>query len=512
MSTSLIHETLDGLSLRGWWLSEMEPALHVTTDSRRVRAASLFVALRGRQTDGHIWIPDAVRRGAVGVVGEDPTWVEWFQTQAPSIPYWAVRAARPAAARLTRVLYGPVLDRLAVMAVTGTKGKTTTVHWVQDALRRLGVPCARVGTLGMDPDVGLWTGLTTPEAPDLGEYAHHLVVQGICHLAIEASSIGLDQYRVDGLRVAVAAFTNLGHDHLDYHGDVETYYRAKLRLFDEDYWGLRHVIVYTDDPFGRAILRDRAFHRATVTTVGICEGPTAACEHTVHGVIRDSGLWGARGELWGLGWRRPLEWSIRLSGRHNVSNFLVAWAMAASVLPSDRWPELVEAMGAFSGVPGRMERLEFPDGRVVVIDYAHTPESLELVLRHLRPQVPGRLIVLFGCGGERDATKRPLMGQVAARYADFIILTDDNPRREDPRGIVADIEVGLRTVPGAPPWSVIYDRRMAVHRGLAMLQPGDCLLLAGKGHEDYQIYGTAKVPYSDRQTVLEWMADHVETR
>jgi UDP-N-acetylmuramoyl-L-alanyl-D-glutamate--2,6-diaminopimelate ligase len=490
----------------------MEAALHVTTDSRRVRAGSVFVALRGREADGHAWIPEAVRRGAVGVVGEDPTWVEWFRTQAPSIPYWVVRSGRQAAARLTRALYGPVLDRLVVMAVTGTKGKTTTVHWVHDAFRRLGIPCARVGTLGMDPDVGLWTGLTTPEAPDLGEYAHHLIGRGIFHVAIEASSIGLDQYRIDGLRVTVAAFTNLGHDHLDYHGDMDAYYRSKLRLFDEDYWGLRHVVLHTDDPFGQAILRDRSFRRASVRTVGVCTGPTAACRHTVHGVVRDSGLWGARGDLWEPSLERPLAWSIRLSGHYNISNFLVAFEMAAGVLPTDRWPELLEAMAAFSGAPGRMERIELPDDRVVVIDYAHTPESLEWVLQSLRPQVPGRLIVLFGCGGERDATKRPRMGAVAARYADFIILTDDNPRREDPRRIVADIEAGLREFPGAPPWSVIHDRRTAVFTGLAMLRPGDCLLLAGKGHEDYQMYGTTKVPYSDRQTVLEWMAGHVETR
>ncbi len=482
----------------------------VQYDSRRVNPGDIFVAIPGRRTDGHRYIPEAILAGAVGVVLERATWFRWIRQHAPTVNIWQVRSARQAAARLTRYRYAHVLRDLTVFAVTGTKGKTTVTHWLQHTLRCAGIPCARIGTLGMDPDFGIWTGLTTPEAPDLGAYVERLHAHGMRYLVMEASSIGLDQYRVDGVWVTVAGFLNLGRDHLDYHGTPAAYFAAKARLFDYAYWGIRAAVYHTGDAHGARLAKAcRPPEGVAVWTFGICTQPRAGCPHQVHIGVTHADLSGSRGWIHAPGMAAPITWSVSLSGTFNVVNFGMVWTILAAHFGVERVCAWLPHVTSFRGAPGRMERITLPNDRTVVIDYAHTPESLASVLAHLKPHVRRRLIVLFGCGGERDTGKRPLMGRVAAEWADWIVLTDDNPRHEDPERIIADITRGIRAVAAPPPTTVIRDRQQAVWHVLDQMQPGDCVLLAGKGAETYQIYGDTRVPYSDRSTVETWVKRHV---
>ena len=479
-------------------------------DSRRVNPGDVFIAIPGRQTDGHRYIPEAIAAGAVGVVLERAAWFHWIREHAPTVNVWQVRSARQAAARLTRWRYAHVLRDLTVFAVTGTKGKTTVTHWLQHTLRSAGIPCARVGTLGMDPDFGIWTGLTTPEAPDLGAYAEQLHTHAVRHLVMEASSIGLDQYRVDGLWVTIAGFLNLGRDHLDYHGTIEAYFAAKARLFDHAYWHTRAAVFHTGDAHGARLAQERrASADVAVWTFGICERPRPDCPHRVHIGVTHLDLTGSRGWILTPEMNEPVAWAIALSGMFNVINFGMVWTMLAAHFGVERACAWLPHLASFHGAPGRMERITLPNDRTVIIDYAHTPESLAAVLAHLKPYVRRRLIVLFGCGGERDAGKRPLMGRAAAEWADWIVLTDDNPRHEDPERILTDILRGIHAVPSPPPTTVIRDRQRAVWHVLEQMQPGDCVLIAGKGAETYQIYGDTQIPYSDRATVETWVQRHV---
>ena len=448
----------------------------VGMDSRTVRPGTLYVAVRGSQADGHRFVADAVRRGAAGVVVESP--------QQSGVPEIVVRDGRRAALALGQAWFGHPGRRLTLVGVTGTNGKTTATGLIRH-LFNAAEGAGSIGTLGAfdgrDEPVESTAGtLTTPGVIDLQATLADLLARGTTHVAMEASSHSLDQGRLDGLDFAAAVFTNLTRDHLDYHGTMEAYLAAKLKL--RALLRLEGVEVVNLDDVAWGVLAPRA-PRVTF-------GLHPAADVRATGVALDAS--GSRFRL--VGRYGSAEASLPLLGDFNVSNALAAAACALGLgRPLD---EVVRRLAASPQVPGRMERIaDVPC--IVLRDYAHTPDALERALATLRPLSRGRLIVVFGCGGDRDRGKRPIMGRIAVEGADLAIVTSDNPRTEDPGAIIDDIEQGMG---GVPHWRFV-DRLAAIHAALEEARAGDTLLLAGKGHETYQVLGTEKVPFDEREIV-----------
>jgi UDP-N-acetylmuramoyl-L-alanyl-D-glutamate--2,6-diaminopimelate ligase len=445
-------------------------------DSRSVIPGQLYVAVRGSQADGHRYIGDAVRRGAAAVVVEQP--------QSSGVAEVVVRDGRRAALALGAAWYNYPARRLTLLGVTGTNGKTTTTGLLNHLFNEHGT-AGSIGTLGAfdgrgEPIVSTAGSLTTPGPVDLQATLAELVTRGTTHVAMEASSHSLDQGRLDGLAFAAGVFTNLTRDHLDYHGTMDAYLAAKLKL--SALLGSSGLeVVNLDDEAWRAMPR-----RSSRVTFGL----NPAADVRASSVILDSS--GSRFELSGR--FGTTEATLPLLGDFNVANALAAAACALGLgRPLD---DVVTRLAAAPQVPGRMERIsEVPS--VVLRDYAHTPDALERALATLKPLTRGRLIVVFGCGGDRDRGKRAIMGRIAAEGADLAVVTSDNPRTEDPDAIVDDVEQGMGTVPHRR----ITDRLAAIHAALEEARPGDTLLLAGKGHETYQVVGTEKVPFDEREIV-----------
>jgi len=449
----------------------------ITTDSRRVLSGALFCAIEGSVADGHSFVADAAARGAAAALVT--------RALPLDLPQVIVRDSRVAAAVVAAVWYGRPADRLRLVGVTGTNGKSTTVALIRHLLNADGRAGA-LGTLGGVDGQGAAlpedAELTTPGPVDLHAALAALVARGVGTVVMETSSHALHQRRVAGLRFAAGVYTNLTHDHLDYHGDYDQYFAAKAllsTLLGED--GVE--VVNLEDPAWDGLPRQAGRRRLTFGTRA--EADVRATDVRLDGA-------GARFRLT-VG-ATGLDAAIPLLGEFNVSNALAA-AAAAWGLGLD--PATIgDRLATAPQVPGRMERLVTADA-TVLRDYAHTPDALRRALRALRPVTRGRLIVLFGAGGDRDRKKRPVMGQIAAQEADLAIVTSDNPRTEDPERILDDIEAGMEGVARMR----ITDRRAAIHRAVALLEPGDCLLLAGKGHETYQVLGTEKVPFDERDIV-----------
>jgi UDP-N-acetylmuramoyl-L-alanyl-D-glutamate--2,6-diaminopimelate ligase len=447
-------------------------------DSRTVSPGAIYVAVRGSQADGHRFVADAVRRGAAAVVVESP--------QGATVPEILVRDGRRAALALGQAWYGHPGRRLTLIGVTGTNGKTTTTGLIRH-LFNAGAGAGSIGTLGAfdgrgEPVESTAGSLTTPGPIDLQGALAGLLERGATHVAMEASSHSLDQGRLDGLVFAAAVYTDLTRDHLDYHGTMEAYLAAKLKL--STLLGLEGVeVVNLDDDTWRAL---------PVRTPRVTFGLHPAADVRAAAVTLDAS--GSRFRLEGR--FGQAEASLPLLGDFNVSNALAAIACALGLgQPLD---DVVARLAASPQVPGRMERIaDHPC--VVLRDYAHTPDALERALATLRPLTAGRLIVVFGCGGDRDRGKRPIMGRIAAEGADLAIATSDNPRTEDPATIIDDIEQGM----GAVPHLRIVDRLAAIHAALAEARAGDTVLLAGKGHETYQVLGTEKIPFDEAAIVRE---------
>jgi UDP-N-acetylmuramoyl-L-alanyl-D-glutamate--2,6-diaminopimelate ligase len=445
-------------------------------DSRAVRAGMLYVAVRGSQTDGHRFVPDAVRRGASAAVVET--------AQQSGVPEIIVRDGRRAALALGQAWFGHPGRRLTLIGVTGTNGKTTTTGIVRH-LFNASEGAGSIGTLGafdghgeaVDSTAG---SLTTPGPIDLQGTLAALLARGVTHVAMEASSHSLDQGRLDGLTFAAGVFTNLTRDHLDYHGTMESYLAAKLKL--STLLALEGVEVVNLD--------DDAWRHLPARAPRVTFGLHPAADLRAGGIVLDAA--GSRFRLEGRFGRADV--SLPLLGDFNVSNALAAAATALGLgRPLD---EVVARLAASPQVPGRMERIgETPC--IVLRDYAHTPDALERALATLRPLTAGRIIVVFGCGGDRDRGKRPIMGRIAAEGADLAIATSDNPRTEDPGAIIDDIEQGM----GGVAHLRIVDRLAAIHAALGEARAGDTVLLAGKGHETYQVLGTEKVPFDERAIV-----------
>ncbi|MBP1641894.1 MAG: UDP-N-acetylmuramoyl-L-alanyl-D-glutamate--2,6-diaminopimelate ligase [Acidobacteria bacterium] len=460
----------------------------VRHDSRRVAAGDLFVAWSGARHDGAAFGADAIARGAVAVISDRPR----PEGLAPEVPWLVAAEPRALLGPLAAPLHGHPDRDLVLVGVTGTNGKSTTVELVAAMLDAAGRPAGRIGTLGYR-----FPGLdapeaerTTPEASELFRLLATMRRLGARAAAMEVSSHALVQGRVAGVGFDVGLFTNLTRDHLDFHRDLEDYFAAKSRLFDQLKPGGRAVVPTADD-WGRRL--------AERLPGALSFGPGGA----VAAVTAELDTAGIRGEL--ATPRGALRFRSPLLGRYNLDNLLAAAAAAEALeLPHEA---IAAAIAATRPLPGRMEPVEVGQSFPVVVDYAHTDAALEAAIRALREISGRRVVVVFGCGGDRDPGKRPLMGRVAGSLADLPIVTSDNPRTEDPLAIIAAVEQGLRAS-GNRHYRVVPDRREAIRRALAVAaQGGYAVLVAGKGHEREQIVGTARLPFSDRDEIERALAD-----
>lgn len=449
----------------------------LTADSREVRDGMLFAALPGAKVDGRAFVREAIAAGAVAVLAPEGSVLDLPEGVT------LVTSAQPrrAFARMAAFFYGR--QPATVAAVTGTNGKTSTAVFTEQLWTALGQPAASLGTLGVNGPVFHREGrLTTPDPVLLHQILAQAADAGVDHLCLEASSHGLDQARLDGVRVKAAAVTNVTRDHLDYHGTVEAYAAAKRRLVTE---------VLAED--GTAVLNADIAEFAGFRDAALAAGRRVLAYGTqgndLRLVARDAHPGGQRLDLEILG--TPYAVELPLVGAFQAMNALAALGL---VLATGADPaEAVPALAGLRGVPGRMQAVGRVDGASVLVDYAHTPDALRVALEALRPHVAGRLVVAFGCGGDRDRGKRPEMGAIAAALADRAIVTDDNPRGEDPAAIRAEI------LAGAPGLEEIGDRHAAIRAAVADLRAGDVLLLAGKGHETGQTVGATTLPFDDRE-------------
>ena len=446
----------------------------VTADSRRVGPGFLFAALPGSKVDGRSFIPAALDAGASAVLAPD-------DIHDLPVPVTHASDLRRAYALAAKALYGR--QPQVCVAVTGTNGKTSAAVFCRQIFERLGRRSASMGTLGVRAGSEQITppGLTTPDAADVAELMNTLALSGVTHLALEASSHGIDQRRLDGVELKAAGFTNLTQDHLDYHGTMGAYRASKLRLFD------------TLLPRGgTAVLNADSDAFPTFAAAAVVGGQTlmsvGEAGDDLHLVARNLTPEGQRLSLRAGG--RAFDILLPLAGAFQASNALIAAGLC--IAAGEAIEPVLEALESLEGAPGRLQHVgRGASGGEAYVDYAHTPDGLQTVLASLRPHASGRLIVVFGAGGDRDRGKRPMMGEVAARLADVVIVTDDNPRTEEPAAIRAAI---LASSPGA---REIGDRRAAIGAACAMLQPGDVLVVAGKGHEQGQIVGDQVLPFDD---------------
>ena len=451
----------------------------IAYSSKKVAHGDLFFCIRGFAHDGHDFAAEAVDRGAVALVVERPL-------PGVGVPQYVVPDARIALARAAAAFFDEPSRSLAVFGITGTNGKTTSTYLLDSIVRTDGRTTGLIGTVetvtGSQRSAST---RTTPESADLIALLARMRDAGVSAVTMEVSSHALDLHRVEGVHFQVAAFTNLTQDHLDYHHTVEEYFSVKQRLFTE--MDVEHRVINIDDPYGvrlaeevQAPLTVGLAHDAAVRATDIQFG-NASTTFSLVTPTRTSAV------------------SLPLVGAYNVSNALVA---AGCAYAAGIDPEVIAAgLSAAPQVPGRLERITNERGFSVFVDYAHTPDGLAKALDAVRAVTPGRLFVVFGAGGDRDPDKRPMMGRVAARGADHVIVTSDNPRSEDPVGIILQIEDGLRE--GTATYEVQVDRRTAIRTGICRCRPADSLLIAGKGHEDYQIFADRTVHFDDREVAAE---------
>ncbi|MEX2607907.1 MAG: UDP-N-acetylmuramoyl-L-alanyl-D-glutamate--2,6-diaminopimelate ligase [Kiritimatiellia bacterium] len=459
----------------------------VQPDSRRVRQGDLFVAIDGVTGDGHRFVQDAIRRGAAGLITEHPL------SQTMSIPEGVVPDSRAALTRISRALFECPDEELRITAVTGTNGKTSVAGYIHQLLQAMDLQAGLLGTVsyrfGMRE---IPARRTTPGAPELHEFLRAMVDAGCSDCVMEVSSHALDQKRVMDLKFHTAVFTNLSQDHLDYHPDMEAYFQTKARLFRE--YDLQNRLV-GEDEWSMRLVKESG---AEVLTCGL--GKT--CDVRASNIHLS--LEGSRALFhspWGEG---PLR--IPQPGEYNLRNALQALAVVAGYgCPVS---DLLVAAGGLQAAPGRLQRIPSRRGTVFV-DYAHTPDALYNVVGLLSGLTQGRVLVVFGCGGDRDRSKRPLMVQAAAAFADELILTLDNPRTEDPDQIFADMKAGLEE---GVSYRILEDRAGAIEKGVQMMQPEDILLIAGKGHETVQQIGALQLPFDDREVAAKALAKNELSR
>lgn len=454
----------------------------LSADSRTVTPGGLFAALAGTRADGSRFIADAIGKGAAALLVARSAAAEAAALSAGR-PMILAEEPRRALALVASRFYPR--QPATIVAVTGTNGKTSIAEFTRQIWSHIGLQAASLGTLGVvKPGGAVYGSLTTPDPITLHRTLQALADEGVTHLAMEASSHGLDQFRLDGVRLAAGAFNNLGRDHLDYHPTMEAYLEAKLGLFRRLLEPGRTAVVNVDGAFSDQALAAAEQRGLSVMTTGV-RGRTLGLKS-----VRRAGF---AQEIVIEHGTAATALTLDLVGDYQVSNALVAAAlsMAGGVDAADA----VRAIGALRGVPGRLEIVGRTNGGLAVVDYAHKPEALDAALTALRAFASGRLVCVVGCGGDRDRGKRPIMGRIATEKADIVIVTDDNPRSEMPSQIRAAI---LSSAPGA---REIGDRAAAIAAGIDMLGPGDVLLVAGKGHETGQIVGATTLPFSDHEAV-----------
>lgn len=454
----------------------------VTLSSTRVVPGDLYAALPGARVHGARFAADAVAQGAVAVLTDAEGAA--LLADASTVPVLVVERPRAVLGELASRVHAEPSWALTLLGVTGTQGKTTTTRLLEGALRAAGVPAAVVGTVGTrvrGDDVS--TGLTTPEAPDLHALFALMVERGVVACAMEVSSHALVMGRVDGVVFDAAGFLNLGRDHLDFHRDVDDYFAAKASLFTAA--RARRGLTNVDDEWGRRLLRVAEVEMATFSATG-ADADWRAVDVELH---PDRSRFTAVGPD---GTAHPTE--VPLPGTFNVVNALCALALAGEA--DLDVAALARVMGSAGGVPGRLERVDAGQDFLAVVDYAHKPDAVTAVLEALRPSTAGRLVVVIGAGGDRDTGKRPVMGEIAARLADVVVVTDDNPRSEDPAAIRAAVLAGAAG--GAAELVEVGDRREAIRHAVALARPGDAVVVAGKGHETGQTVGTTTHPFDDR--------------
>src|SRR6058998_119032 len=463
----------------------------IAYDSRRVQNNTLFVAMRGEKSDGHQFIDQAIEQGASVIVAER-------EISSPRATCLVVNDSRAALADLSIAFYGAPARKLKMAAVTGTNGKTTTTFLIKHICERAGLRCGLVGTVRYEIGERILPAIrTTPESLDLQELLAQIANAGCKAAAMEVSSHALAQDRTRGLEWNVAVFTNLTQDHLDFHGTMENYFDAKLKLFrglaDQKRKRKPVAIVNIDDRYGQQLL-DRIDKSVSVITYGM-------------GMRADFRASNYRAEFTGTSYQLDAHgksYLVRLPliGRFNVINSLAALTAANALGINLR--NAVFSLAKSPQVPGRLELVPAKRQFQVFVDYAHTPDALGNVLKTLRELAPERLIVVFGCGGDRDRQKRPLMGEMADRLADYSIITSDNPRKEDPNAIVVEIEKGFRS----NRYEKMVDRTQAIDRAIALARPRDIVLIAGKGHENYQEFGDYTIPFDDIQVARRAIENH----
>jgi UDP-N-acetylmuramoyl-L-alanyl-D-glutamate--2,6-diaminopimelate ligase len=482
----------------GWLEREVQDIAH---DSRKVKPGSLFVAVRGFHSDGHQFISQAIKQGASAIVAEK-------QVGPPvpaDTPLLIVDDSRRALALIANAFFGHPSRRLKLIGITGTNGKTTTTHLVKSIIEAAGHAAGLIGTIDYRVGDKVYPAPnTTPESLELQRLLSEMVGLGASHCVMEVSSHALALNRIEGCEFVAAGFTNLTQDHLDFHENMDAYFQAKLRLFTgltPEAW----AIINSDDERGVEIVRKT---RARIITTGYGElanvRPVGTIRHNINGLMFDAAS--PAGTI-------PVESS--LVGRYNIYNILTAIGIGTALgIGADMIARGIRKMKA---VPGRMEQVDEGQPFGVVVDYAHTEDALVRLLESLREVTAKRIITVFGCGGDRDKTKRPKMGAAAIAGSDVVIITSDNPRTEDPLSIILDIEQGLvkrgvkisakdivkQVPPGIKPYYVIPGRHEAVAVAVDLAKPGDVVVLAGKGHEDYQIIGEKKMHFDDREVARE---------
>ena len=486
MKLAEIVKTVNSIAIEGSLDREITG---ITCDSRRVMPGNLFVAIHGERTDGNYFVDAAIERGASAVVFEGDA---SFRRRVTHIK---VSDARRSMAQASAQFYNHPSQDLKVVGITGTNGKTTTAFMVRAIMEAADLPCGLLGTVQYQ--IGqrvIPAARTTPESVEIQEMMSQMLRAGCGGVSMEVSSHALDQSRVSEVDFDVAVFTNLSQDHLDYHGTMKNYFESKIRLFSA---------LGTVRKAGRAVVNaDNAYGRELIKRLG---GDHAVVSYGVSSaaVVRAADVRvSAEGSYFVVHTPQgSIPMSLPLIGRYNVSNALAA--ISAGLALDIDLETIEQALAKFRPVPGRVEMVKTGEGHSVFIDYAHTADALRNVLITLSELTRGRLIVVFGCGGDRDKGKRKPMGQAASELADFSILTSDNPRTEDPRAILQQIEEGFWDSP-VRRYQVIEDRREAIERALDIARPGDTVLIAGKGHETYQEFADTVVPFNDRLIVEEY--------
>lgn len=484
-----VKTIIDLIKTKAWGESIVHPdpeatVLSITEDSRQIMAGTLFVAIKGDKLDGHRFILTALEKGAIAVLAEYiPEEVK--DTRRVLV----VKNTRLALAELAALWHHHPMRHLPIIGVTGTNGKTTSTFLLYHLLTALGQKTGLIGTIAYRiGELELPSTHTTPDAMRLNRFVQDMVDAQCQTCVMEVSSHALDQYRVLGREFKVAVFSNLTHDHLDYHGTFAHYFASKKRLFD-DLPATSFALYNADDPNGKAIVADT---QAQVWSYG--QTPDADISFEI-----------LENKVTGLVLRLDGQvQSFKLVGAFNAYNLAAAYGVGRALGFSSE--ALLSILGAAQPVPGRFEQITFKNDVTAIVDYAHTPDALENVLKtiHAVKEANARIWCVFGCGGDRDPAKRPVMGQIAEQYADFPIATSDNPRTEDPDAILADIRTGIQT-PEKVTW--ITDRRAAIQHAAQYAQAGDLILIAGKGHETYQILGTTKHHFDDREEVIKAMGN-----